>query len=145
VDGGLVGGGRMAWPVDAVETAPPEWLVFSATIRVVSLSGKEAGLHPLATALGEEGFEDLGSDRLVESFARHLMVALDAWRADEFETVTRNYLEHLSVEKGALAALDRKGDLLLRWRGQRAPDRSALADALTSPSWLDPTTGGPKT
>jgi hypothetical protein len=145
VDGGLVGGGRMAWPVDAIETAAPEWLVFSATIRLMSLSGNEAGLHPWATALGEEGFEELGSDRLVESFARHLMVALDAWRTHEFDSVTRNYLEHLSLEQGAVPSFDCNGDLLLRWRSQKAPDRCALAIALLQPSWLDPTTGGLKT
>ena len=90
VDGGLIGGGRLAWPADAAETEPPDWLVFGASIRTVAMGEEEAGLRPLATALDEEGFDDLGSGRLVESFARHLMVALDAWRADEFATVTRN-------------------------------------------------------
>src|SRR6476659_3964022 len=28
VDGGLVGGGRLAWPEDAREDEPPDWLVF---------------------------------------------------------------------------------------------------------------------
>ena len=30
VDGGLVGGGRLAWPEDAREDEPPDWLVFGA-------------------------------------------------------------------------------------------------------------------
>ena len=90
VDGGLIGGGRLAWPADAVETEPPEWLVFGACIRTVAMGEEEAGLRPLAAALDEEGFDDLGSGRLVESFARHLMVAVDAWRANEFATVTRD-------------------------------------------------------
>src|SRR5262249_2934734 len=47
VDGGLIGGGRLAWPAHADERAVPDWLVFGATIRTVSSRGEEAGLHPL--------------------------------------------------------------------------------------------------
>ena len=38
VDGGLVGGGRLAWPEHADERAVPDWLVFGAAIRIVSMS-----------------------------------------------------------------------------------------------------------
>src|SRR6516165_12490884 len=34
VDGGLVGGGRLAWPAAAAEDEIPSWLVFGAVIRV---------------------------------------------------------------------------------------------------------------
>ena len=144
VDGALIGGGRLAWPSRAREKESPDWLVFGASVRTVSMAAGDAGLRPLATALGEEGFDDTGSGRLVESFARHLMVALDASRANEFATVTKVYLENLTVEKGATASLDGNGNLLLRWRGQKEPDRHELAAALTSASWLDPDTGGPR-
>jgi biotin-(acetyl-CoA carboxylase) ligase len=144
VDAGLVGGGRLAWPEGTAEAAVPDWLVFGASVRLVSLGKEEAGLRPLATALQEEGFDDLGSGRLVESFARHLLLALDAWRVGELATVTRQYLNRLQVEKGAVPALSREGDLLVRWRGKAEPDRHALADALATPSWLDPVTGGPR-
>src|SRR4029077_11434895 len=33
VDGGLVGGARLAWPKDAGENETPPWLVFGAMIR----------------------------------------------------------------------------------------------------------------
>ena len=145
VDGGLIGGGRLAWPAGTEETAPPDWLVFGAMIRTVAMSEQAAGLNPLATALQEEGFEDLGSGLLVASFARHLMVAIDAWRANEFASVTRKFLQHLKLEKGAIPALDANGDLLVRWRGKPEPDRLALTSALAEPSWLDPATGGPRT
>ena len=143
VDGGLIGGGRLVWPEGAAETEPPEWLVFGASVRTVAIGEKEAGLRPLVAALEEEGFDDLGSGRLVEGFARHLMVAVDAWQANEFATVTRTYLHHLTLDKGATPALDSNGDLLVRWRGQKEPDRRDLAAALAVPSWLDPATGGP--
>src|SRR5262245_38452137 len=80
VDGGLVGGGRLAWPAGADENGTPEWLVFGAMIRMVAMGEGEPGLRPLGSALEAEGFDDLGSGRLVESFARHLMVATDAWQ-----------------------------------------------------------------
>src|SRR5262245_13237620 len=145
VDGGLIGGGRLGWPAGARENAAPAWLVFGASVRTVGLGAGDAGLKPLATALDQEGFEDAGSDRLIESFARHLMVAIDAWRANEFNSVMRSYLAHLTTEKGALPSLAGNGDLLLKWRGQPEPDRHDLAAALATPSWLDPATGGPRT
>jgi len=144
VDGGLVGGGRLAWPAGTAESSVPDWLVFGASIRLVALSKEEAGLRPLATALEQEGFDDVGSGRLVESFARHLMLALDSWRAGELAAVTRRYVDRLRLEKGAVPSLAREGDLLVRWRGKAEPDRHSLAEALATPSWLDPTTGGPR-
>src|SRR5262245_56201876 len=110
VDGGLVGGARLAWPANANETAPPDWLVFGAMIRTVAMR-EEAGLNPLASTLADEGFDDGGADRLVESFSRHLMVAVDAWQARESATVTKSFLDHLDLEKGAIPALDANGDL----------------------------------
>lgn len=144
INGGLIGGGRMAWPEGTPETAPPAWLVFGASVRLVALGSRDTGLQPLVTALEEEGVHDMGAERLVESFARHLMFALDAWRAGEFAGIVASYLKYLEVEKGSVAALDRNGDLLLRWRGQGNPDRHALAAALSAPSWLDPATGAPR-
>src|SRR5215207_2059909 len=38
VDGGLVGGGRLAWPKGADEDAAPDWLVFGGMIRTVSMT-----------------------------------------------------------------------------------------------------------
>src|SRR4030095_5247583 len=78
VNGGLVGGARLAWPPAADESEQPAWLVFCAMIRTVARGEGDPGLRPLSAALEEEGFDDLGSGALVESFARHLMVAIDA-------------------------------------------------------------------
>ena len=88
VDGGLVGGSQLAWPDDR-RTRCPDWLVFGAMIRTVSMTGEESGLRPLATALEEEGFGDAGAERLIEGFARHLMVAMDLWQESGFDAVGR--------------------------------------------------------
>jgi biotin-(acetyl-CoA carboxylase) ligase len=144
VDGGLVGGVRLGWPSGADEDAPADWLVFGAMIRTVAMGEEEAGLNPLAAALSDEGFADADSGRLVESFARHLMVALDAWQESGFDAVARIYLPRLAAEPGERRAIDTNGDLLVRRAGHRDVERRALVPALANPSWLDPATGGPR-
>jgi hypothetical protein len=144
VDGGLVGGGRLAWPPGADEDAPPPWLVFGATIRTVAMGEAEPGLRPLATALAEEGFDDVGSGALVESFARHLMVAIDRWQESGFGEVAKAYLERLKPAPGLRRDIDENGDLLLRRQAASGAERRSLLAALAVPSWLDPATGGPR-
>jgi biotin-(acetyl-CoA carboxylase) ligase len=140
---GLVGGGRLAWPKDAREDEPPDWMVFSAMIRTVSMAD-EGGLQPLATALDQEGFTDFSSSALVESFARHLMVATDAWRESGFNAVAREYIRRLPAEKGIRRDIDENGDLLIRRAGKMDVERRKLTPLLSVPSWLDPETRGPK-
>ena len=148
VDGGLVGGARLGWPQGAGEEETAPWLVFGATIRTIAMGEEEPGLRPLSAALEEEGFDDLGSGRLVESFARHLMVAIDAWNEMGFAEVAKSYLSRLTPEKGQRRDIDDNGDLLVRrvvtGKGPDEPERRALVPALAVPSWLDPATGGPK-
>jgi biotin-(acetyl-CoA carboxylase) ligase len=143
VDGGLVGGGRLAWPQGAAEDSPPDWLVFGGMVRTISMVD-EAGLHPLETALDQEGFEEHGANALVESFARHLMVAIDTWEQDGFGALMKEYLTRLSPEKGARRDLDQNGDMLIRRAGSGEVERRALIPALSAPSWYDPTRGGPR-
>ena len=119
-------------------------LVFGATIRTVSMGESEAGLRPLAAALEEEGFDELGSGRLVESFARHFMVAVDAWQQDGFAAVARDYIARLPTEPGVRRQIDENGDLIARRVGKAEAQRRRLLPALATPSWLDPATGGPR-
>jgi len=144
VDGGLVGGGRLAWPQDAGEDEPPDWLVFGAMIRTVSMGEGEPGLNPLIAALEEEGFTDLTAGALVESFARHLMVHTDAWQEQGFGAVAKEYLQRLPRDKGLRRDIDDSGDLLLRRMGKVDVERRKLAPLLAAPSWLDPKTRGPR-
>jgi biotin-(acetyl-CoA carboxylase) ligase len=152
VDGGLVGGARLGWPERADENEPPPWLVFGAMIRTVAMGDEESGVRPLSSALEDEGFDDLGSGALVESFARHLMVAIDAWQEKGFGEIAKNYLARLTPEQGVRRDIDDNGDLLVRrvaaGPGKTAPktgpERRALLPALAAPSWLDPATGGPR-
>src|SRR5215468_6915406 len=130
VDGGLVGGGRLAWPAAAAEDEIPSWLVFGATIRTVAMGEEVAGGRALGTALEEEGFDDLGSGRLVESFARHFMVALDAWHEQGFGEIAKNYLARLSREEALRREIAENGDLVLGRVGASEAERRSLAGAL---------------
>src|SRR3954454_21407863 len=99
VDGGLIGGGRLAWPEGAREDEPPPWLVFGGMIRTVSMTDNP-GLHPMAAALDEEGFTEVAAAELVASFARHLMVHIDALNEHGFGPIGREYLQRLPRESG---------------------------------------------
>lgn len=149
IDGGLVGGVRLAWPVGANEDAAPPWLVFGAMIRTVAIGEEEAGLRPLSAALDDEGFDDLGSGRLVESFARHLMAEIDIWQEKGFDEIARSYLARLAAGAegkagGVRRNIDRNGDLLVHRMTAEEPVRHSLVNALSQVSWLDPETGGPR-
>jgi biotin-(acetyl-CoA carboxylase) ligase len=143
VDGGIVGGGRLAW-AKGPEDRAPDWLVFGAMVRTVALADGFAALHPLSTALEEEGFEGLESGRLAESFSRHLMSAVDAWQEKGFDAIARRYLPRLAPEKGASRSIDDNGDLLVRIAGKSGTERRALVPALAAPGWLDPQTRAPR-
>jgi biotin-(acetyl-CoA carboxylase) ligase len=144
VNHGLVGGGRLAWPKGMGEDEIPPWLVFGAMIRTVSMTGTDPGLTPLVTALDEEGFTDAMSDQVVESFARHFMVAIDAWQEHGFGAVARSYLERLPVEPGLRRDIDENGDLLIRRVGNAEGERKKLLPRLTKPAWFDPAAKGPR-
>lgn len=143
VDGGLVGGGRLGWPPSAEEDEPPGWLVFGAMIRTVMMTD-DPGLHPLASALDEEGFGEAGAVEVTESFARHLMRAIDRWQVDGFDSVARDYLSRISRERLTIRSIDDRGDLLTHRIGSDATERADLVQALATPSWLDPKLGGPR-
>jgi biotin-(acetyl-CoA carboxylase) ligase len=144
VNHGMVGGGRLAWPKGIRENETPPWLVFGAMIRTVSMTGAEPGLNPLVTALAEEGFSDAISDHVVESFARHFMVAIDAWQENGFGVVARSYLERLPAEKGVRRDIDENGDLLVRRMGKVEVERKKFLPRLNAPAWFDPAARGPR-
>lgn len=144
VNRGLVGGGRLAWPQNVAEDEVPPWLVFGAMIRTVSMTGTEPGLNPLVTVLEEEGFSDVTSNQVVESFARHFMVALDAWKEFGFGAVAKSYFERLPREKGVRRDIEANGDLIVRRMGKADTERMKLLPVLAAPSWYDPAAKGPR-
>lgn len=133
---GLVAGGRFGWPQSADEHERPDWLVFGAVICLVSMRSGEAALTPPSTSLADEGFSEVGAERLVEGFARHLMVAIDRWQAGEFAATARDYLARLRPERGAWRRIDASGNLRIERPGKPVTSLELRA-ALSAPSWLD--------
>jgi biotin-(acetyl-CoA carboxylase) ligase len=144
INGGLVGGGRLAWPLGSSEDAPPAWLVFGAMIRTVSMARVEPGLNPQSTALEEEGFTDVRAIQVVESFARHFMAILDSWQEQGFSVVAKSYLQRTPNGQDLVRYIDENGDLLVRRVGNVEAERKELLRQLAEPAWLDPVVRGPR-
>ena len=142
VNWGFVGGGRLAWPKNADEANIPAWLVFGATIRTAWTKRIDPGVTPELTALGEEGFTEIDSKQIVESFARNFMQALDVWQESGFSTAVRPYLERLARERQQSCEIDENGDLMVRHESGGTSERQVLLrqvllPKLTAPAWLD--------
>lgn len=137
VNWGLVGGGRLAWPQSSDEANVPAWLVFGATIRTAWTKRIDPGLTPELTALDEEGFAEITSNQIVESFARNFMQALDVWQESGFATAVRPYLERLARETHQNCEIDENGDLVVQRASGVATERQGLLPKLKAPAWLD--------
>jgi len=143
VNGGLVGGARLGWPAHAGEDDVPDWLVFGAMIHVASARGDEPGFNPLVTTLEDEGFHTAKVNLIIDRFARHFMVAVDAWRESGFGTVAKTYLSRLPRESGVRRDIEDNGDLSVRRTGTEEVERRPLGEGLATPSWLDSVGEGP--
>lgn len=143
LDGGIVGGCRLEAAAGCAEAEVPDWLVLGLQLRsMVNVTVEQTFAR--GTSLATEGFEIMDGNRIIESFARHLMAAFDGWRAKGFSTVADRYLARLLPAKGTRRGLDLNGDLLLRSIAARDDViRSPLTAALAAPQWLDPATGEP--
>jgi biotin-(acetyl-CoA carboxylase) ligase len=143
LDGGIVGGCRIAAPENTIECAVPDWLILGLNLRsVVEVTVDQT--FERGTSLQTEGFEIMDGNKIIESFSRHLMAAFDGWKAGGFKTLADRYLARLQPAKGIRRGLDVNGDLLER----RLPalkdiTRRPLTAALAVPQWLDPATGEP--
>ena len=113
-------------------------------IRTVAMTDQEPGVHPLASALEQEGFGEAGAVQVTESFARHLMLAIDAWQIDGFGSLAHEFLGRLSRERQVSRRIEESGDLVMHRIITGKTERCDLAKALAEPSWLDPKLGGPR-
>ena len=145
VDGGLVGGGRLAWPQGANENAPPDWLVFGAMIRTVAMGEDEPGAA--SAVVGARGGR-LRRSRLRPRWWRASRAIswsrstpgrrrdLPRWR----RTISRGWRPRRDCAATSTTTA-------ICWCGAWAraeAERRSLVRALAAPSWLDPATGGPR-
>src|SRR5260370_40450584 len=111
--------------------------------RSVSVTDAEPGIHPLSSALAQEGFGDGGAVQVTESFSRHLMVVTDLWQSDGFEAVAREYLGRTARERQVSRRIDDNGEILLHRVDTGHTERSKLVKGLAPPSWFYLQTGEP--
>lgn len=152
VDGGILGGCRLAWPDGASEEDVPDWLVAGFVLRSVipHVRVSAAGGHILdevtvrGTSLATEGFELLDGAALISNFARHLLAHVDRWQANGFAPIGQEYLERVPRRKGIVRGIDGNGDLLERQLiDMKTVERRSLVAALATPGWIDPRTEEP--
>ncbi|QQO31878.1 hypothetical protein JJC00_25140 [Bradyrhizobium diazoefficiens] len=134
---------------EPIQLPPPFSLVrlresgdaFAHACRIAPERGAGTPLGWPASA--DEDEPPTGAGQLTESFARHLMRAIDSWQVDGFDSVARDYLGRMPRERQAVQSIDDRGDLLTRRIASDTSERADLAKALAAPSWLDPDLGGP--
>ena len=140
VNGAAVGGTRFAAPPPAAGAGNdvPAWAVIGAAIDVLGDPDDDApGRHPDRTTLREEGFDELDTGLLLESFSRHLLSWVGRWQEDGFVPVREAWLRHFTAEEGRMVDLGEEGVLTLT-----GPDgtqiRRELAQAALEPTWVLP-------
>jgi biotin-(acetyl-CoA carboxylase) ligase len=138
VNGGRIGGVRLAWPGDAAEEAVPDWIAVGIEARLSFPRGWEPGHGLKQTALAEEGWDLLEATNaeLTAAWARHLMAGLAEWQrtgpGGGFKRLAERYLARLEADErteGGRRGLDpATGDLVVERDGGRS--RFALVEAL---------------
>jgi hypothetical protein len=139
VDGGLVGGARLARPAGCAEHEVPDWLVVGGIQRLVGTGARDPDSRP--TVLDEAGFDDLDSGQRVASCAISLSPSAPGGTT-HFRMAATRYLKHLLQEEDGVPELDDNGDLLLARTGRRQRDPPSLTEALASSVWVDAVSAG---
>lgn len=94
LDGGRLGGMRLAVGAPAQASMPPDWMVLGVELIADRDHLVQAGTHPGSVSLQEEGFMD--PPAIIESFASYLMLYFDRWTHGGFETIADNYAGRLT-------------------------------------------------
>ena len=118
------------WPGrKAEEDEPPPWLVFGAMIRTVSMTGDEPGLHPLATALEEEGFDDVRSEPWWRASPATSWWRSMPGRRAALPRSPRAIWRGCRPSTGLRRDIDDNGDLLVRRMGKAEVERQPAGAA----------------
>jgi biotin-(acetyl-CoA carboxylase) ligase len=148
VNGGVIGGVRMAHASTRSSAEVPEWMVigFGVALRGAWGSDGEPGDDLYRTTLADEGCGDIQTDDLLEGFARHLLAWMHRWQEDGVEPIRQAWLARatglgkpVEIEvdgqrkEGTFAGLTESGAIRLVNDG--VTQTISLEEALRVPSW----------
>lgn len=141
-DGIMVNGalaGRLRAAAGPETDGAPEWLAVAVTVGIAPL-GADPGRRPDVTSLHEEGCMGIGAVRLMESWARHMLVWVNRYMDEGFRPLhdawfARAEFRGEEIEaggrKGLFVGLDETGNLLLR--GPERTEAVPFATILAAP------------
>ncbi len=90
VNAGVAGGVSAAMAKPGAGSEVPDWLVVSVRLGLQrDDDAGDPGLQPDITTLDEEGWEQPGSDKVIETFSRHFLSWMTAWSDDGFKPIVR--------------------------------------------------------
>ncbi len=106
--------------------AVPDWLAFALTIPILPTGTHEPGHIPDETTLHDEGCADIAAPRLIESFARHMLVWMTRFEDEGLAPLHKAWCQKCDeigtpVEtpgKGLFLGLDEDGGMILRNGGE---------------------------
>lgn len=145
VNGGVVGGVRLASARTARPSDIPDWLVVGYSLASQPLQGGEPGHRPGQTTFADEGCE-VGCVDLLEHFCRHFLSWINRWQEDGVAPVRQAWLSRASglsssIEVGAGAqkkqgiftGLTDTGSIRLMRNG--ITQTVSMEEAMKAPSW----------
>ena len=149
VNGGVIGGVRMAHAPTVSPAQVPDWLVvgFGVAVRGPWGDGNgEPGDDLYRTTLAEEGCADIGTVDLLEAFARHFLAWLHRWQEDGVGPILQAWMARATglgkaIEidvggqnrEGTFAGLTESGAIRLVSEG--VTQTISLEEAMRVPSW----------
>jgi BirA family transcriptional regulator, biotin operon repressor / biotin---[acetyl-CoA-carboxylase] ligase len=147
VNGGVIGGVRMAHALTDAPTAVPDWLVIGFG---VAMRGSWAAKHPgdslLRTTLADEGCGEIQTIDLLEALARHFLAWMNRWQDDGVGPVQQAWMSRATglgkpvevavggqVRQGTFTGLTESGAIRLVKEG--VTQTISLEEAMKVPSW----------
>ncbi len=90
INGGVAGSVNAAISKTQSRSDIPDWLIISINITLTrDNSISEPGSEPDITALGEEGWDVINQNTVLETYSRHFLSWLANWTDDGFDNVVR--------------------------------------------------------
>jgi BirA family biotin operon repressor/biotin-[acetyl-CoA-carboxylase] ligase len=147
VNGGVVGGVRLASAPTEASDAPPEWLVIGFGVALRGPWGEgEPGDDVHRTTLADEGCAEVETVDLLEAFARHFLAWINRWQEDGVGQVVQAWMSRatglgkpIQIEvgghkrQGTFAGIAESGAMRLVKEG--VTQTISLDDAMRVPSW----------